>query len=46
MRNIKTDHSNVPGIKVEKTVLQVQQQNKKIPLDRLIEKTEKELKLQ
>ena len=46
VRNIKTKHpGKVPGIKVEKSVLQVQQQNKKIPLDELIEKTEKELNL-
>ena len=45
VRNIKTEYRSVPGCKVESTVLKVQQQNRKIPLDELIEKTKKELKL-
>jgi len=44
-RYIKTNNRNVPGIKVEKMVLQVQKENKNIPLEKLIEKTEEQLKL-
>ena len=40
VRIIKTNHPNMPGIMVEKMVLEVQRQNKSISLDKLIEKTE------
>ena len=45
VRNIKTEHKdkNIPGIKVERAVLRIQTQATNIPLDQLIEKTEKEL---
>ena len=44
-RIIKANHCHVPGIKIEKAVLQAQQQNKGIKLDKLVEKGEQMLKL-
>ena len=40
VRIIKMNHCHMPGIKIEKAVLQAQQQNKGISLDRLIEEGE------
>ena len=45
IRNIKMDHDDYHGIKIENTVLQIQNQNKNIPLNKLIEKAEKQLKI-
>ena len=46
IRIIKANHRNehLPGIKIENTVLRIQKENKKIPLDKLIEKSENMLK--